>query len=1083
MFDRIRKIVSSRPSIRNSVIRNSVINQQRRGSALLIVLGMVSFMVVSAVSFAMFMRQSRAPSSYLRRSSTARYLLKAALANAISRIDGQFASDLQIWGTDSDSLTSGQCEGIYDDPYPGVGPVQGSAGDDNGGRNRNGDLWVKRVFCPFGSIPPNETVATLNLEALAYLPPAVINEVRLYSRQTRTARWHNLAYDAGRYAFCAVDVSDCFDINKVLANERRTSAPNQRVNLSSLYSGNYGAQLDQILTQWDSSDIPFVSVADFNVTAENSPFAPFYRYIGTSGEAIYNPSDWQTVSNALFITDTWFPPTNTVGTTSVRRFSLTGGGSGQPFSAFKEDAVLRDAVTAVGNTSLGTEILRRIGYVGIGCLYDYLDADSVPLSLCIPCVESVPMVSALSIIPGNFIKPQVEKVSELKGTYPSGKTDPETGEAILYTRTATKYAVTSFGDKFQLAGTVMVPFRRLADKGYSTSGFKAEALVRLWWGLEPCDSRLAEDAEEITSLKKDDWQDKVAGNVITIKKDVNLNMSVKDEPEEQKKAFFDFSEIVTIPSARALNLPMLWAVEEVDENGKSLATYCSLDGIKDDKNAMVPRKTDGRVDAWWEAIGKVGPDPATLCKGGKWQGTFTHNVSGKSLNTADYVMHMAVWLKITDPEGKTVDLVPAKIADDEEFGAGAHGLPKSLETNFGTGAPILEFRGTDCVLRYDRDHLDKGLASQNPPPETFSKSWDALYCADPRFNWAPENWFGVKNSDEERGRGEDWLKKMTEGSSPFALDDRDPDIYIFASDQEYLQSMGELQFLPFCGWLPGGGDVITLFANQLTHGGFGGSQMSGRNKWNDCACSEIAWKGYSPFDYDIYGLNGAADVSTGSNDFRANPFSPDPRVMDAVVRYTPYDYYVASTNDAVENKFVNMSVQASRSATFGKDGAVAVMEDDVIDEIGANLRAEFEAYARSGGTDWRTKFNDLAWFDGNNTGDNQLEFLGVELDNPLYGVDRKFLYSFWRECFQNRQQLFLVFIRAEPLTVGGMGENSLANAQLGARGVALVWRDPAPPSRGGNRPGRTGLTGAGSFYNSDDFAPHRTRVLFYHQFD
>ena len=46
----------------------------RRGSALLIVLGMLSFMIVSAVAFAAFMRYSRMPSSYLRRSSASRLL-------------------------------------------------------------------------------------------------------------------------------------------------------------------------------------------------------------------------------------------------------------------------------------------------------------------------------------------------------------------------------------------------------------------------------------------------------------------------------------------------------------------------------------------------------------------------------------------------------------------------------------------------------------------------------------------------------------------------------------------------------------------------------------------------------------------------------------------------------------------------------------------------------------------------------------------------------------------------------------------------------------------------------------------------
>ncbi len=41
-------------------------DNSRKGSALLIVLGMMAFMVVSAVGFAVFMRHNRVPSSYLR---------------------------------------------------------------------------------------------------------------------------------------------------------------------------------------------------------------------------------------------------------------------------------------------------------------------------------------------------------------------------------------------------------------------------------------------------------------------------------------------------------------------------------------------------------------------------------------------------------------------------------------------------------------------------------------------------------------------------------------------------------------------------------------------------------------------------------------------------------------------------------------------------------------------------------------------------------------------------------------------------------------------------------------------------------
>ena len=87
----------------------------------------------------------------------------------------------------------------------------------------------------------------------------------------------------------------------------------------------------------------------------------------------------------------------------------------------------------------------------------------------------------------------------------------------------------------------------------------------------------------------------------------------------------------------------------------------------------------------------------------------------------------------------------------------------------------------------------------------------------------------------------------------------------------------------------------------------------------------------------------------------------------------------------------------------------------------------------------------------------------------LWSVDRKFLFGYWSDCFAVRQQLFLVFVRAEPLMMGG-GAISSIPPQLGARAVALVWRDPSSTS---SSSAATGLNGY----------PHRTRVLFYKQLD
>jgi hypothetical protein len=85
-----------------------------------------------------------------------------------------------------------------------------------------------------------------------------------------------------------------------------------------------------------------------------------------------------------------------------------------------------------------------------------------------------------------------------------------------------------------------------------------------------------------------------------------------------------------------------------------------------------------------------------------------------------------------------------------------------------------------------------------------------------------------------------------------------------------------------------------------------------------------------------------------------------------------------------------------------------------------------------------------------------------------------FLHSYWRDCFANRQQLFLIFVRAESTALGGAGEGT--PAQQGGRAVALVWRDPGPP---------TGSDVRENEQNGyiDKRHPHKMRILFYRQFD
>ena len=111
----------------------------------------------------------------------------------------------------------------------------------------------------------------------------------------------------------------------------------------------------------------------------------------------------------------------------------------------------------------------------------------------------------------------------------------------------------------------------------------------------------------------------------------------------------------------------------------------------------------------------------------------------------------------------------------------------------------------------------------------------------------------------------------------------------------------------------------------------------------------------------------------------------------------------------------------------------------------------------------KTAWQELGW---NASADN---FCGIDMqdsEDRLWWTDRKFLYGFWRDCFEAKQQLFLVFVRTEPMMMGSEGSGKV-RPQLGARAMAVVWRDPTESAdRRGGIP-----------------APHQTRVLFYRQFE
>lgn len=367
--------------------------RRRSGSALIIVLGFLSFMVVSAVAFAVYMRTERIASSGFHRSVAVRQMVKAGVANAIAEIDYSMGD------------------------YPPTGDFVYVPWQSSG---LGGVVTFTRDVL-------NNNVRVLPFEGLAYLPPAIVNEVRqgALAYNTRTALWQNLDYDIGRFAYVAVNVSDFFDVNKVRFGTPRNTGPGGRVSLAYLFqnksgngldvSGNQLANLDGFVKNRGNkqSDVPFVSLEDFNVALYTKDrngtslglYSPFYRYLAAGkGRAFYSSGgdeDENLVKLAermLFVTDSWQRPTNKVD--SVIDLSRE---EDQPFrkSAFTANKTLFQLLSTARGGATGNAYKERlaneISMTTLANLYDYLDDNSVPISLGIPNVERVPMIASIDV--------------------------------------------------------------------------------------------------------------------------------------------------------------------------------------------------------------------------------------------------------------------------------------------------------------------------------------------------------------------------------------------------------------------------------------------------------------------------------------------------------------------------------------------------------------------------------------------------------------------------------------------------------------------------------------------------------------
>ena len=352
------------------------------GSALLIVLGFLSFMMISAVAFAVYMRIERQASSNYRHAANARRMLTSALARAMAEVDAELCAR-----PDGDS-----CKFPF---FDNNSRVMASLGDDSG-------IDSKRA-------------SVLSLEGLGFVPGILANHVRLnaadaewniISMPYRDMSGSELAYNeaiVGRYAYACVNVSDMFNVN--LCNTAARGAGSNQVSIAYIFKEKESDKVvkDEWIDAFEAARKKYIyypTLYDFyacmfeetesgNNTGYDSPLHDLLANPTTKAQQL--KINKEEMRRHLLVTDSIIKAEPVEADKSFNITSpdlIKGMGGNNP----QLDTTFYDAVIAA---CTGPNNGYKPAFAKM--LVDYLDEDHVPVSFDYPSPEIRPMMCQISV--------------------------------------------------------------------------------------------------------------------------------------------------------------------------------------------------------------------------------------------------------------------------------------------------------------------------------------------------------------------------------------------------------------------------------------------------------------------------------------------------------------------------------------------------------------------------------------------------------------------------------------------------------------------------------------------------------------